>query len=275
TIQASEIVARIAEETVAALRAVHASFEVAPSAAEHPASAVAGDKLEIAAGHTGYIQDVDVVGLYRFACRRGVTVEVRRAVGDFVIAGRPLLAISPAADLKMADRKLLGRAFGIQNYRTIEQDPEFGLRQIVDIALKALSPGINDSTTAVHCVDYLEVILHVAIRCPAVPEQQWEGDRLRITMKQPGTSRLLNVALNEIRQNARTNVAVILRLLKLVRELAEEAQDDALRTELRRHAELIVASARLSIPLADDREEVERRAAEIHRLATPRLDAVR
>ena len=74
----------------------------------------------------------------------------------------------------------LQAAFSISRHRTVDQDAAFGIRQLVDIALKALSPGINDTTTAVTCVEYLTTILARAATCDTPPSHRYEDGRLRV-----------------------------------------------------------------------------------------------
>jgi uncharacterized membrane protein len=259
SIQASDIVAKISDETIRALTAAHAnSADEVKGPEAVPTDAAEWEIVE--ATRSGYIQDVEARELLRLACERSVVLEVRRSVGDFVIERRPLLAATPPGRLTPQDKETLRERFGISSYRTVEQDPEFGVRQLVDIALKALSPSLNDSTTAINCIDYLERILLAAITLPAAPEHQGRDGRLRLILKQPGPVRLLRIGLNEIRQNASNNVAVCLRLLKLIHELHDASGDDSVRTALRDQAVLIKQAATDGIPLAADRAEITRRA---------------
>jgi uncharacterized membrane protein len=257
SIQASEIIAKIADETVRALKATGADpSEKVPDPA---ASSDPGEPEEIAADRSGYIQDVEVRQLIRLARERDVVLQVQRSVGDFVVEGRPLIAARPQGRLARDDHDFLRQQFGLSSYRTIEQDPEFGVRQLVDIALKALSPSINDSTTAVNCIDYLEHILQAALTLPAASEYRGSDGKLRVVVKEPGQIDLLRVSLNEIRQNSSDNVAVTLRLIKLIHELHGLTDDQALREALQYQAKLIREAASSAIRLREDREEVYRR----------------
>jgi uncharacterized membrane protein len=79
---------------------------------------------------------------------------MERGIGEFVVEGTPLMSVAgPGPDEETAAE--LNAVYVISRQRTVQQDAGFGIRQIVDIAMKALSPGINDTTTAVMCVDYL------------------------------------------------------------------------------------------------------------------------
>ncbi len=80
-------------------------------------------------------------------------------MGEFVVQGTTLASLALEAPLDEEIVLTLQAAYRIDRHRTVEQDAAFGIRQIVDMALRALSPGVNDTTTAVMCVDYLTAIL--------------------------------------------------------------------------------------------------------------------
>jgi uncharacterized membrane protein len=86
-------------------------------------------------------------------------VRMEHGIGEFVVQNTPLASLALEDPPDQETIAALQAIFSISRYRTVEQDAAFGIRQIVDVALKALSPGINDTTTAVMCVDYLTVIL--------------------------------------------------------------------------------------------------------------------
>jgi uncharacterized membrane protein len=113
----------------------------------------------VPAKSNGYIQSLDNAALLRLACENKTIVRMEHAIGEFVVRGTALASLvlekPPEKEIIVA----LQAAYGIDRHRTVSQDAAFGIRKIVDIALKALSPGINDTTTAVICVDYLSAIL--------------------------------------------------------------------------------------------------------------------
>jgi uncharacterized membrane protein len=88
-----------------------------------------------------------------------VSIRVLRRVGHFVPAGIPLMMVSKGNRLPPEGTAELLAAFDIGPTRTLQQDVEFGVLQIVDVALKAISPAVNDPTTAINCVDQLSRIL--------------------------------------------------------------------------------------------------------------------
>ena len=95
-------------------------------------------------------------------------------VGEFVVAGLPLISV--AGENTLDDKTIIAALNGVylvSRQRTVQQDASFGIRQIVDIAMKALSPGINDTTTAVMCVDYLAAILTKLARAQHQTHTVW------------------------------------------------------------------------------------------------------
>ena len=113
----------------------------------------------IPARKSGYIQSVDNAALLRVARDRKTIVRMERGIGEFVVQNTALASLALEDPPDQETIAALQATFIISRLRTVEQDVAFGIRQIVDMALKALSPGINDTTTAVMCVDYLTAIL--------------------------------------------------------------------------------------------------------------------
>ena len=139
----------------------------------------------------------------------------------------------------------------------MHQDAAYGIRQIVDVALKALSPGINDTTTAVNCIDFLGAILaRLAQRSIDTPYRT-DGGQVRVVTRGPTFPGLLADAFDQIRQNAEGNVAVLVRLLQILEILVERTGDDQRRQALRLQADLIGETAERSVPAAHDRATIE------------------
>ena len=119
---------------------------------------------------SGYIRFIDKRRLVATAKHYHVSIRVLRRVGHFVPAGIPLMMVSKGNRLPSEETAELLAAFDIGPTRTLQQDVEFGVLQIVDVALKAISPAVNDPTTAINCVDQLSrILIHFASREP--PEE--------------------------------------------------------------------------------------------------------
>jgi uncharacterized membrane protein len=255
SIQVSEIMSRISRESVEALAALQRMADVGGAVVADAEKLQNQNWHPIASTQSGYIQDIDTKKLFRLACERQVIFRVDNPVGEFVVEGRPLVSTSEPMDSDFSKR--VRRLFGISSYRTVEQDPAFGIRQIVDIALRALSPGINDATTAINSIDYLHIVLQHVVSMKVHGGVHMDGETPRLQLQSLGPEHLLDIALNEIRQNAREHVSVLLRLLRLVRQLLQDASAISVRKRLLHHANLILEESKRSVPEPADRAEVE------------------
>ena len=122
---------------------------------------------------------------------RKTIVRMEHGIGDFVVRNTTLASLSLEETPDEETITALQATFSISRHRTVEQDTAFGIRQIVDVALKALSPGINDTTTAVMCVDYLTAIL-ARIAPRQIPSlYRYEEGELRVIAKGPSFESLL------------------------------------------------------------------------------------
>ena len=205
----------------------------------------------------GYIQSVDNAALLRLACENKTIVRMEHAIGDFVVRGAALASLALDKPPGKEISKALQAAYGIDRHRTVTQDVAFGIRQIVDIALKALSPGINDTTTAVMCVDYLTAILARLAPRPIPSPHHWVEGELRVIAKDPNFESLLNTAFDQIRCSAKGNVAILLRILEALQVLAGLTTGPRRRRAIFAQMQKVAELAARSVDSAHDREKFE------------------
>ena len=188
---------------------------------------------------SGYIRYVDLNHLLALANAYGISVHLARRVGQFVPAGVPLARVSKPVP---ADRSLhIIATFDIGPTRTMQQDVEFGIIQIVDIALRAMSPGINDPSTAISCVDQLSRIMIVwANRRRPTSHYYAPPDELRLFVPWMSFDGLLDTAFEQIRHYAVADIAVSLRLMRAFNDIASATQHPDLRTKLLDRARRVV-----------------------------------
>ncbi|WP_240611623.1 DUF2254 domain-containing protein [Roseovarius nitratireducens] len=117
------------------------------------------DSRSVVASASGYIQWIDLNRLLQVASECDLVVRVEGRVGNFVANGGPLVVASPYGRLSDSVAESLADAFSLGQQRTPDYDIEFSLRRIVEIAQRALSPGVNDPTTALYCLDRLGEVL--------------------------------------------------------------------------------------------------------------------
>lgn len=182
----------------------------------------------VAAPEIGYIEGVDLDALADFARERGVVVRMERWVGDFCTPDRPIAGIAAPDGAQLPDEEALRHLaglFAVDSYRAIEQDVPFGIRQLVDVALVALSPANTDSTTAITALDHLSVVMQRLAGRRIVPRPIRDGDALRVIPKGPDFEHLLALAFDQILENAHGNTLVLLRLLRAIDEICPGTRD--------------------------------------------------
>ena len=268
-LQASAILDRVRQTTEDAIADLFPENVARALEEDLEASAAALDRAHwrtIASTKTGYVQTVDTEGLVAFAREHGVVVRMERAVGDFVATGAPLVALTPAPDAEVRPSSDSGDAsrsanalFTTNAHRTIDQDASFGILQIVDIALKALSPGINDTTTAVTCVDHLGALLGCLARRHIPSRARGEHGRLRVIATSPTFDSLVSLAFADIRRNATSNVTVLWRMLDALETIARFTDDPGRRRVLLEQVDLLEEAARNEVKAASDRASLEAR----------------
>jgi uncharacterized membrane protein len=265
SIQASSIIAAAARETIGAVDRLFPD-ELGEGAEGDPDGDAAIPLPErvwsaVPARETGYIMRVDGDALLALARARGIVVRMERGIGEFVVEGAALASVSGLAGLDDEAVDEVCAAYVVGRDRTVEQDAGFGIRQIVDVALKALSPGINDSTTAVTCVDHLGAIL-VRLAPRRIPARyRYERGELRVIARGPTFESLLAQAFDEIRQNAEGNVAVLAHLLEVLATIDGRTTNGRRRQALVEQVAWVVETAERSVPSAHDRATIATRCA--------------
>jgi uncharacterized membrane protein len=175
---------------------------------------------------SGYVRYVDRGRLLNLTKSYHVQVHVLRRVGHFVPAGTPLLLASKPERLTEGVSKEFRAAFDIGPTRTLQQDVEFGILQIVDIALRAISPAVNDPTSAISCIDQLSrIMIRFASRDPVEPLFFDPPGVVRVSIPWISFEGLLNSAFEQIRLYAKGDVAVSLRLLRALADVASTTQN--------------------------------------------------
>ncbi|WP_019949655.1 DUF2254 domain-containing protein [Hymenobacter aerophilus] len=209
----------------------------------------------------GYLQYLDAAGLLAWATRHRTVLRLECHIGDFVGTGQALLSVradmdrdDPAEADWPAD---LLHYVGLGRHRNPTQDVAFGVQQLVDIALKALSPAVNDTTTAVMAIDYLgELTAQLARRdFPGVLRS--DGRHLRVLVRVYSFADYVRLAFDLVRQSGAGNPAVLRRLLRALALAASQVRDPTRLPALRQQAELLLACAHQHLPTNYERQEVQ------------------
>jgi uncharacterized membrane protein len=215
SIQASNIIASVADETMEAIdRLFPGSLGQGPEVdAESPTARALPERTwqTIPVKGSGYIQNVDNAALLRLAREQETVVRMERGVGEFAVEGTVLVSLALESSPTKEIAASLQAAFSLSRYRTLEQDTAFGIRQIVDMALRALSPSTNDTTTAIVCVDYLTAILARLVAREIPASHRYAEGKLRVIAIGPTFAWLVAESYDQIRDSGSGNVAVLLR----------------------------------------------------------------
>jgi uncharacterized membrane protein len=189
----------------------------------------------------GYIRYVDINHLIDLAKAYHIFVHLERRVGQFVPAGIPLARVSKPERMSAEGALDLIAAFDIGPTRTMQQDVEFGIIQIVDIALRAMSPAVNDPSTAISCVDQLSRIMILWISRMPPPSHYYAPPHvLRLFVPWINFDGLLDSAFEQIRHYAAADIAVSLRLLRAFHDIASATGHGDLRSTLCERAKRVV-----------------------------------
>ncbi|MEU1873052.1 MULTISPECIES: DUF2254 domain-containing protein [unclassified Streptomyces] len=241
----SHVIARIAAESfrVAALMPVPADGGGVPVLGPVTAWVVHD-------GKGGVLRDVHVARLVRVARGHGVVLRLVPRIGDFLVPGTPVLAVHGGA---APPRRALRYALSVGVERTFHQDLAFGLRQLSDIGLRALSPAVNDPTTAVQALDRVVQILATLSRRPldAVSHRDRRGV-VRLVQPVPGWAELVDLGFTEVRACATDAPQVTRRLLAGLDDLLRLVPPER-RAPLLRHRALLRQAVERSAPTPADR----------------------
>jgi uncharacterized membrane protein len=168
-------------------------------------------------GHPRFVQAANIPMLVEMASKSGCIIELLVTVGDAVLDSVPILRIYGAAS--SLPEQPLRRAIELGSERTFQQDPKYAIRLLVDIAIKALSPAINDPTTAVQALDQIEdLLIRVGRRRLEIGAFRDAQGNLRLLMRFPAWEDFLRLAFDEIRLYGATSLQVMRRMKALVNQ---------------------------------------------------------
>jgi uncharacterized membrane protein len=266
-IQAEHLIASVAHELGDAVAHLFPEKlgEPGSEAREAPEEAPAELETEGAlatAGESGYVQAIDDEKLMSIACEEDLVLELLRIPGRFVIDGRALVRVRPSGRMSEEVAARIREAFILGRRRTPTQDPEYAVHSLVEIGVRALSPGINDPFSAMTCLDWLGAALS-ELAGRKIPSRYRYDDQGRLRVIADGTafSAMADAAFNQIRQYGRGSVSVLLRLLDTIAAIAEHVRREEDRACLRQHAGKVARDAREALLNELDLQELEERHA--------------
>jgi len=254
-LQINRVLAYVGDEGRRVIEHAYPDASGSEAAAEQEAAAFAapvGQEV-VHRGGPAVIQAVDLRRLAALATRHDASVGVAVAVGDTVVSGMPLLRVHGATS-PIRERSLR-RCVRLGSDRTFEQDPKYAIRLLVDIAIRALSPAINDPTTAVQALDQIEDLLVRLGRRPLVAGRVRDAKgAVRVTCPSATWEDFLVLAFDEIRYCGATSIQVMRRMRALIRSVMEHVPAER-RPALQRYLDRVDAGIARAFDDADDRRD--------------------
>lgn len=238
---ADNVVEIVAREFRATLKAILPDGKQTETPTPPWPTGEAGINLSI--GKAGYVQVVDYDALKAVASDADIVIVVHVRAGHHVLAEGRHVTVHGAVAFPDECADAVRAAFTVGSERTPAQDPEYGIRQLVEIATRALSPGTNDPFTAMAVIDRLGPVLEDVIRYGTQPpELADDKDALRVVADRSDLSGIMAAALNPIRQAGANHPAILIRLARMLGDLAPAARPDdepPLRAQLERVRETL------------------------------------
>lgn len=264
SIQPATVVNRIAAQLDEALDELAAMGELVgdgdPAEIDALVARVDGTGAVLTATRSGYVKRVEHDELVARAAADGSTVLLTVRPGQFVLAGSPVARVLPGPEGRAPSAAQVNAALVIGAQRTVEQDLRFAVDQLVEIALRALSPAINDTFTGLTCINWLAGALLRLSEDPLPQRTHRDADgTIRVIDRYLSFADVTDSAFDKIRQAGSDNPAVLIRLLESVTLLGPQMRTEEQRRALRSQAEMVWEGAVRDVATGGDLADVRRR----------------
>jgi uncharacterized membrane protein len=267
SMQVSEITQSVARELERAIDRMYPE-RVGSEATSDTAPPPPAAGRPIAASASGYVQDVDADAVLALACEHDTIIWIVGDPGAFVIQGQPLAIVSPAPADPAALERRLRDAFVLGNERSSHQDVGFAVQQLVEVALRALSPGTNETFTAVTCIDRLSAgLARVAGRHVPGGVRLDEHGTVRVIATSTTFVTLLDASFGVLAMHMDRDPIIASRLLEALHRLVSAARRAEDRHAIGRIADRVLQVAEQRLEHQEDRATVQR----LHRLVRDSL----
>jgi len=183
-------------------------------------------QLDVTSPFSGYLQLIDQDSLLNLATKAHCTIQLHYSAGDFVVESAKIATVYANEPVKQDMGEYIVKHMVHGACRTPVQDPEFAVHQLVEIALRALSPGINDPYTAITCIDKLSAVLCTLTTKTFPQANMFVDDVLRLVCKNRTFTDIATAAFDQIRQHCETNLAVTIKMLDALFVLASQATSE-------------------------------------------------
>jgi uncharacterized membrane protein len=269
-LQAPNIAAAAGAELLEVVRA-EIPDEISSGDSHKPSSQEAPDALVETGGSpvrvrgTGYIQYIDPEYMLTLVQERDLVIRLLHKPGHFVSRGEVVALVWPAERFDKQLEEQIGHAFQIGHQRTPTQDVEYAVNQLVEMAVRAMSPAINDPFTAMTCLDYVGNGLALFIRQGEKGSHYYDRHgRLRLVLEPVTFDALLSASFDMLRHASCDNASVLLHMLTVIETISQEAKSPEAREQLLRHVKLIQEESHAGSLIERDRQSIHLRACALH-----------
>lgn len=286
SIQVSHIVAKVGDEMIEAIDRmcpeVDGEFEGVRDAARGsrsfqsrvPAPALVG-AAPVRAAESGYLQAIDAARIVRHATEADVRVDLVRTQGEYVSERTILARVTPPERLTDDLRRSVNDSVTMGNDPTPAQDLAYGPRQLAEIAVRALSPGVNDPGTAIMCLDRLTAGLVLLVRREMPPDEHADDEGcVRLTTRRASIERIFDVSLAQIRRYGAADIEVLSRMLRLLADVADVARSRRQREALQENVRLVLVEGSRELQSEGDRTRLQREVGLLDELLNGGLSTV-
>jgi uncharacterized membrane protein len=216
------------------------------------------EAFRVEAGSSGYLQAIEMETLMEAAKEHDLALRLSHRPGDFITRGEVLAQAMPGGRCEDSIASSLRQAFILGRQRTPRQDIRYSVNQFAEIAVRSLSPGINDPYTAVICIDWISACLASLARKTEPDRRHCDGEgHLRIVAARTSFGDVMDAAFHPIREYGSGSAEVMVRALHAIAHIAPEARRHEDREALRNHARLLAGDAQQALKNEHDRQTVE------------------
>lgn len=192
---------------------------------------------------SGFVQSIDEDRILKMACDLDVTIFIKHRPGDFYCNSTDLILVAPADRIEDSDHAQLRSLFALGTYRTISQNTMFAVDQLVEVAQRALSPGVNDPMTAMYCLDWLKAALvEVARREQPTVYRCDENGKLRVFSRQIGFEQFCAQIFDQLRPYVAADLNASRHMMKMIRFVQRIATRQSDKNILDSHADRLIGS---------------------------------
>ncbi|MCF8361443.1 MAG: DUF2254 domain-containing protein [Prolixibacteraceae bacterium] len=217
-------------------------------------------KQSIVCNKSGYLQSIDGMGLMNIATNNNFIILLHHRPGDFLVQNMVLCDILSNEECSGEVHKAIQDDFILGKVRTPLQDAEYSIHQMVEVASRALSPGVNDPYTAIACIDNLTSIMCYLTGVKFPSSYRYDSqDTLRIIADNHTFSGMINAAFNQIRQYGESNPSVMIRLMDAMNTIGSFAKTQHQQEDIVQHAEMIMNAAEKSFSEKRDLKDMKER----------------